>query len=304
MATPLNGLKKKQKVVAKPIKGFGAAMNVTKPPVPTPASTGIKPPNPNAVMKTDNVVGIANRIMAVDSPLMQRARTRGMQIANRRGLLNSSMAAGATQAEMVDAAVPLATTQAQINSQRLRQGEAQKWQSGESALDRDQQRFLQESEQKWRSGEAGRDRSLQKYLQDQELKWRTGEAKREREQQQRLQIIEQAWRSGESALDRNSQQKLQKMEQQWRSLESEADRSLQERIAKMQVSSSNQRSAETMVTNFHSLYQNTIANIMANTKISSSERTKQIEAAKANLADQTNLAERLFKIDIDWNYNP
>jgi len=47
-------------------------------------------------------------ILAKDSPLMQRAQTQGMQYANSRGLLNSTMAAGASQGAMIDRAMPIA----------------------------------------------------------------------------------------------------------------------------------------------------------------------------------------------------
>ncbi|WP_404377810.1 hypothetical protein [Vreelandella aquamarina] len=48
------------------------------------------------------------QILNSNSPLMRRASTQGMQVANSRGLLNSSMAAEASQGAMIDRATPLA----------------------------------------------------------------------------------------------------------------------------------------------------------------------------------------------------
>lgn len=48
------------------------------------------------------------KITSQDSPLMQRARSEGMLTAARRGLQNSSIAAGAAQGAMVDRAIPVA----------------------------------------------------------------------------------------------------------------------------------------------------------------------------------------------------
>lgn len=48
------------------------------------------------------------RILGKDSPLLAQARANAAQIANQRGLQNTSMAAGMTQAEMVRAALPMA----------------------------------------------------------------------------------------------------------------------------------------------------------------------------------------------------
>jgi hypothetical protein len=58
------------------------------------------------------------RILEQDSPLMQRARTEAAQFSNRRGLMNSSMAAGATMGAMVDRALPMALQNAQQAFQR------------------------------------------------------------------------------------------------------------------------------------------------------------------------------------------
>ncbi len=48
------------------------------------------------------------RILGQDSPLLARARAEAAQHSNRRGLLNSSMAASAAQGAMVDRALPMA----------------------------------------------------------------------------------------------------------------------------------------------------------------------------------------------------
>nr|BDD47833.1 hypothetical protein 6 [Burkholderiaceae bacterium] len=47
-------------------------------------------------------------IIAAESPLMQQAQTRALQDMNQRGLLNSSMAIGAGQSALYDAALPIA----------------------------------------------------------------------------------------------------------------------------------------------------------------------------------------------------
>lgn len=54
-----------------------------------------------------------SRITSQDSPLMKRARQEGILSAARRGLQNSSIAAGAAQGAMVDRAAPIAQQNAQ-----------------------------------------------------------------------------------------------------------------------------------------------------------------------------------------------
>ena len=59
------------------------------------------------------------RILGKDSPLLAQARATAAQMANQRGLMNSSMAAGMTQGEMVKAALPMAQQNAAQAAQRV-----------------------------------------------------------------------------------------------------------------------------------------------------------------------------------------
>lgn len=54
-----------------------------------------------------------NSLLAADSPYIQMARTRAAQTANSRGLLNSSIAAGAGEAAAIERAAPLAQSDAE-----------------------------------------------------------------------------------------------------------------------------------------------------------------------------------------------
>lgn len=77
----------------------------------------LPPIDPN-VYENDNVASNLNALTSQDSDYMKLARNAGFQTANKRGLLNSSIASGASQASAIAAAAPLATTQAQIAAQR------------------------------------------------------------------------------------------------------------------------------------------------------------------------------------------
>lgn len=67
--------------------------------------------------KDDNVAKRIAQITSENSPLMQQARTTGLQQANRRGLSNSSMAVGASQAEAIRAAAPIASQEATLSAE-------------------------------------------------------------------------------------------------------------------------------------------------------------------------------------------
>ena len=70
--------------------------------------------------KTDTVAGQMTGLLSSDSPYLNLARTGAKLEANRRGLLNSSMAAGAGEAAAISAALPIASQDAStFSTQRL-----------------------------------------------------------------------------------------------------------------------------------------------------------------------------------------
>lgn len=81
------------------------------------------PPQDPYRMENDDVVDQMNRITSQDSSYMKLARGQGMATANRRGLLNSSMAAGAAEASALQAAAPMAQQNAsQIAARNMARG--------------------------------------------------------------------------------------------------------------------------------------------------------------------------------------
>lgn len=68
------------------------------------------------VNSNQTVAGQLDSILASNSPLLQRANTKAQESMNSRGLLNSSMAVGAGQAALYDAALPIAQADAAVNA--------------------------------------------------------------------------------------------------------------------------------------------------------------------------------------------
>ena len=111
MATPdLNTEWWKTESTSAPADGSGLMpAPVVTPTTYAPAATTVNKP-------TDTVAGQVDSIVAADGPLMQRAAVRADQQMNRRGLMNSSMAVGAGQAAVMDAALPIAQQDASTYS--------------------------------------------------------------------------------------------------------------------------------------------------------------------------------------------
>jgi len=86
------------------------------PTVKTPANVAsvVAPPTPQIrqVTEPETVSGQLNALLKEDSSYIQSARAKGAEAANSRGLINSSIAAGATEKAAIDAALPIATQDA------------------------------------------------------------------------------------------------------------------------------------------------------------------------------------------------
>lgn len=76
---------------------------------PTNQVTGYTPATVAYDPTKDSVSSLVDQVIAKNSPLMQRAKTQGLQQAAQRGLLNSSLAVGAAQGAVIDRATPIAT---------------------------------------------------------------------------------------------------------------------------------------------------------------------------------------------------
>lgn len=101
---------------------------IVPPPAPTPTPTPTPAPTPAPFSPstatvaafdpaTQTVQGQIKGIIDANSPLMQQAETRSLQQSNSRGLINSSMAVGAGQAALYDAAMPIAASDASAYNQ-------------------------------------------------------------------------------------------------------------------------------------------------------------------------------------------
>lgn len=137
--------------------GFGGATAPQLPNAPSATGQGMRPIGTpgtptgfgDVTQPRARVDEIAADMMKSDSPLMRQAETRGLQQANRRGLLNSSIAVGEAQRSQLDAVVPMASAEADFRNREVERGfQAEQaeldrgFQAGQAQLDRDQQTQL------------------------------------------------------------------------------------------------------------------------------------------------------------------
>ena len=199
--------------------------------------------------QTETAAGQVDSLLSKDSPLMQRARTMALQQMNQRGLVNSSMAIGASQAAMIDRITPIAQQDADTYGKRtlanqdavnqagmFNAGEQNKFslQRGDqefTASENEAGRKFQTSErtagqaftaeqtlfsQKFNAAQADLDRAQQLVLSDKSI-----------EAQQALQRAQQAFQGAQSDLDRANQKALQESQQTFQATQNNLDRQQQ-----------------------------------------------------------------------------
>ena len=158
----------------------------------TPASiSGTGTYNPAQITDTSKwvitpdqtVQGQLAGILAKNSPLQQQAATTSLQQSNARGLLNSGMAVGNAESAVIQSALPIATSDADVNARSAgynadelnkmavenmsasnaasQFGAGSKLTQSENKLAREQQTALQNSQQTWQGGQNEADRALQ-----------------------------------------------------------------------------------------------------------------------------------------------
>ena len=130
------------------------------------------------VVAIPGVSGRLHGLLDSESPYLDRARARARQYANRRGLMNSSIAAGAGETAAIDAALPIAQADAGIAA----------------------------GERGWRSQEhqQAQEHRVQQLMQERGLSHDEAQRQADREQQTSLQQGSQEFQSGQSELNREA----------------------------------------------------------------------------------------------------
>lgn len=150
------------------------------------------------------VSGRMERLLASDSPYLERARTRGLQFANRRGLANSSIAAGATEGAAIEAALPIATADAEIaareramRSQEFQQYRAIRSQELMQKRGINHESAMREADRELQDLMHRRGLYVQHLMQSERLDHDSAQRLADRELQKALQAADHAWRTGE-----------------------------------------------------------------------------------------------------------
>ena len=246
------------------------------------------------------------KLISDGSPYLDLARTGAAQTANSRGLLNSSMAAGAGEAAAIASALPIAQSDANLyadvaktNTGAKNQGnlfnageqnkfvmqkDQQVFTAGENKLDRAQQmaiadkniaaqQALLKAQQAFAGSQAELDRAQQLVMADKSLA-----------AQQTLMQAQQNFAATQSELDRAQQTAMQTGQQDWNATQNALDRTNRENLVRLQASLTQAALPQTFAANLAGTALQGINGIMADPNMT--PETKQ--GAVTNLITAAN----------------
>ena len=280
---------------------------------------------------TDPVQDVSSRLQGIigdNSVLARHAMTRGRQYAQQRGLLNSSLAADASHRALLDFAVPLAQSDAQVNmsdaDRRLdvwatEQGVQLDWARLNSAetqaeKDRELDRQLQEGQIGFEREKLGETLGFERErMRSEELQ---AELQRELQRElttQEIQSLEQRASDEIAQRDRELQvqERLSTMELSTRERIETAARASQETIAAANqaaetarqnnsISQQSQESISSALQGIQTSHDRQYQAIILSQTLDEESREAQVESLRNWTHRQVALVEGVFNVDLDW----
>ncbi|MET0651008.1 MAG: hypothetical protein ABWY63_00720 [Hyphomicrobiaceae bacterium] len=301
-------------------------------------ATGQEYYDPNKVIGSlpqieDTTAAQVAKLTSQDSKLNQMSRTEGLKAANRRGLLNSSMAVEASQDALLKNVLPIASQDAsqafqknmaakafeygltgQEAAQRFQTGErlgTQQFQTAENIAARGWQTAENIAQRGFLGTQADLDRDLQQTLQTQQIDANQAMQIRQiastegiesanRALQSALQEKDIQFRMTEGNLDRASAERMQQQDIAFRTQQNAAQRSLEQQIAQWNLSSNDRNAAAQMVSNMEANYQTQYSTIMNNTRLNATQRAQQLAAATNLRNTQLGMVRQMYNVDLRW----
>lgn len=237
----------------------------------------------------DKVDSEVSRITSAGGPLMQQAKTDGLATAQRRGLLNSSMAVGAAQGAVINAALPMAQQNAQqtatknLSSQEYGQSRGLQEQQFGYSTKLAEQKYGYDSRLSDQAYQQSRVLSDQEYQQDLQRTQLKGNWDSRLQQEKATQ---------DSALsDQDYRQKIGLLS---------IDNASKEKIASWNVSQYEKERAMSALTSMESLYASEFNSLANNTDLPAEARNTYLQHIGSLRDSSLKLVEQMYGIDLNW----
>lgn len=277
-----------------------------------PTTTGPTPWLGSQKLVDDSMANMVTKLASADSNLNRMARTEGLKAANSRGLLNSSMAVGASQDAVLKNVLPIAS-----------QDSAQAFQKNMAAKAFEYGMTSQVGQQAWQTAEniaqrgflgtqAELDRNLQRALQTQQINSQqlmqtrqiaatAGIEAANRKLSRDLQENDIQFRMKEGNLDRAAALQAQKNDIAFQTSQNALTRNLQREIANLNISATEKAGAAQFITNMETMYQSAYNSILSNENLDAATRTQYLTAIKNMRNDQLDFVRQMYHVPLTWS---
>ena len=312
-----------------PASGLGAALgsgvapvapSATPPPpaasappqaaVPRAAQTGLGAPLPESdplyADREDDVSVLVNEMAQQDSLLMQQAATSGLQTANDRGMVNSSMSAGAAQAATLDYITPIASQNATQQFNMNMSGLQTQQDLVLAEFDRDTQQTLQKTQIRADSREAELNREFQADTLASEQSFSASQTASDQAFQTGLLASEQTFTASQTASQQAFQSEMVAAEQAFAATQTSAQQAFEaEQLAAQQAFQSGEAQSGRDFVQEQMDFEAQQAQDVRDFQATQADLDRQMQAALANMelsgADQTAATAMLTDAFSDYN---
>lgn len=228
--------------------------------------------------ENDKVDSEVSRITSAGGPLMQQAKTDGLATAQRRGLLNSSMAVGSAQGAVLAAALPMA----QQNSQQTAAKNLSNQEYGQS-------RGLAEQKFGYDTSLSDQNFRQQQQITDQQYRNQLGAIHYQGDWNSRLQV-EKAQQDA-ALSDQDYRQKAGLLA---------VDNASKEKIASWNVGQYEKERAMSALTAMEQLYAGQFTSIGNNTDMPAETRNAYLQHIASLRDSSLNLVQQMYGIQLNW----
>lgn len=226
-------------------------------------TTGMWKPEATGNTVAEKVTGM----MSASNPYMEQAKSAGTEYANSRGLLNSSIAAGASQKAAYDAVLPIATADANIAAQKDISAQGYK-QTGDL--------------------QGGQIASTEK-ISGQQIGAQKENAVLQSDTQKSIASMNVASADKQQLLALSSQERIAGSQQ-----------GTQLEIANMNVSANKQDKAQAAAVSYANIYGGMVNAINGNKDIPADARAAYLSNAKVLYDNGLNLVQQTYDVQLDW----
>lgn len=262
------------------------------------ATSGMWKPDPGS--STEDKV---NGMLTAGNPYVEQAKSAGMDVANSRGLQNSSIAAGASQKAAYDAVTPIATADAGIAAQKDLQSTQLASSEKIATAGNASSEKIANLNATTQTAIAGLNIDASAKQQAAQIIATANIASQQAASQADIATLQSNTQKAIAALNISDSDKQQLLSLASQEHIANISQSTALQTADMNVASNKQDKASTAAQNYANIYATQVNTINNNKDIPAAARDQYLADAKTAYDNNLNLVQQVYSVQLDWGQN-